>query len=176
MYVDSNPEPPITKRKVPRSLYWPGFVLGMLIASALSCGGLYMATGLSDITLADIRGGEPAWVPPTPVPTIEVAANATSDGTTAGAKDEGAFQIGQSVRNILSRNGLNIRATPGHLGKETGDVLAVIPSGGTMEILDGVREADSLRWWYVRYIVANGTTLEGWVTEATGSGVKSLGE
>ena len=146
----------------------------MLFASTIACGGLYMVTGLSNITLADIRGGAPAWVPPTPLPTVEVAVNAASDDAASDAKIDGAFRVGQTVRNILSNSRLNIRTTPGYLGKD--DIVAQIPPGATVEIIDGAREADGLRWWRIRYVVPNGAAVEGWVAEATASGVSSLGE
>jgi hypothetical protein len=61
---------------------------------------------------------------------------------------------------------VNMRFTPGYESKnDNTDVVTKIPSSAIVEILDGPKSADGLKWWYVRW---NG--YEGWVAEKTGSG------
>ena len=82
----------------------------------------------------------------------------------------GAFRVGQTVRNITT-SPVNIRQSPGYLGKLPSDVINVIRPGDTLEIVAGPNPGDKLTWWRIRY---NGT--EGWVAEATASGVQILGK
>ena len=65
---------------------------------------------------------------------------------------------------------VNLRKSPGYLSKnDRTDVVAEIPSGYTVEILDGPEKADDLLWWYVKW---NG--YKGWIAEQTGRGRKIL--
>ncbi|MEZ4708852.1 MAG: SH3 domain-containing protein [Caldilineaceae bacterium] len=148
-----------------RSLFWPGFTFGLVFTALVSCGGLAMALGLNDISLADIQGGGPAWTPPAITPTPENVVVQSA----AAAPIAGIFQPGQNVRNITNSR-VNIRRTPGHLGKPGDDILAQAQPGESVEIISGPTEADNLLWWQIRY---GGT--EGWVAEATSSGVTILG-
>ena len=81
----------------------------------------------------------------------------------------GAFRTGDQARNITS-SVVNIRRTPGHLGKPAGDIVAQALPGDTVTIVKGPSVADNLTWWYVRYGAA-----EGWMAQATASGVQILG-
>ena len=65
---------------------------------------------------------------------------------------------------------VNLRKSPGYLSKnDRTDVVAEIPAGYTVEILDGPEKADDLLWWYVKW---NG--YKGWIAEQTGRGRKIL--
>lgn len=165
-YVEETPESP--KRKE-RSLFWPGFTFGLVFTALVSCGGLAMALGLNDISLADIQGGGPAWTPPAITPTPESAAVQSADAPVA----EGIFQPGQQLRNMTNSR-VNIRRTPGHLGKPGDDILAQAQPADSMEVVNGPAEADNLLWWQIRYTTENGA-VEGWVAEATSNGVTILG-
>jgi hypothetical protein len=148
-----------------RSLFWPGFAAAFLILSIFSCGGLAMATGLNRI---DLQNSGPAWTPPAITPTsadIAVASAANSN------QPAGAFQIGETVHNIASGR-VNIRQQPGR-NKE--DILAQSVTGDTFQIISGPQAADGLTWWQVSYTTRDGRPIQGWVAEATGSGVKILG-
>jgi len=166
-----DPPPVATKRR--RSFFWPGFFLGLMVMVALSCGGLFTFLGFDRLSLADIQGSAPVWTPPavtaTPQPVAAADPAANTDSST-----EGTFRIGDRVRNITNSR-VNIRATPGHLGKPGDDVVAQAQPGDSVEILDGPQEADGLRWWRIRYTAADGRTIEGWMAEATSSGVVILG-
>jgi hypothetical protein len=119
--------------------------------------------GLTNLRLADFQGNRQAWAPPTPAPTVEevVSASALSNANRL-------FQAGDIVHNITSTR-VNIRLSPGHLGKPAGDILGQANPGDTLEILGDSATQDNLTWWRVRF-----QGIEGWVAEATASGVKIL--
>ena len=83
------------------------------------------------------------------------------------------FQAGDSAYNAANSR-VNIRRTPGFLGKPGADVLAQLQPSDTITILDGFSTADNLNWRLVRFVAPDGTTVEGWVAEATASGVVIL--
>jgi hypothetical protein len=70
---------------------------------------------------------------------------------------------------------VNIRQTPGYLGKPRDDILVQMEPGDRVEILGESVLADGLTWWQIRYRPQSGRTTEGWVAEATASGVQILG-
>jgi hypothetical protein len=164
-----------------RSLFWPGFVAGFLLLSIVSCGGVVMATGVSRINLASFQDNGAAWSPPPTPPTLVAQPAAGGEGTAGGVViDEtgGAYRAGDVVRNITASR-VNIRAAPGYLGKPDGDVIAQVLPGETMEVLGERALADNLTWWRIRFIpagaLAGARVVEGWVAEATASGVQILG-
>ena len=87
----------------------------------------------------------------------------------------GRFTPGQTVRNVTNSR-VNVRAAPGFLSKPPEDVLGVLAPGATLEILGESAAADNLVWWRIRARAPDGAPLEGWVAEATASGVQILGE
>ena len=86
--------------------------------------------------------------------------------------NEGRLQAGATATNVTNSL-VNIRRTPGYLGKPQGDILAQMKPGESVTLLDGPEVADSLTWWFVRY-QPNGQAIEGWVAESTASGVQIL--
>jgi len=144
-----------------------------LLLSVASCGGLVLSTGLNRLDLASLQGGEPGWTPPlvTPTPTSDPVLASVNPGQA----DAGAFRVGQQVRNITSSR-VNIRQTPGHLGKTDSDILAQMQPGDTVAIIGGPASADNLVWWLIQYTTGDGRTVEGWAAEATGSSVQILGQ
>lgn len=160
--------PPVTigaARRRARSLFWPGFAAAFLVLSIFSCGGLAMATGLNRI---DLQNNGPVWTPPAITPTSADTVAASSANTT---QNTGAFQIGETIHNIASGR-VNIRQQPGR-NKE--DILAQSVTGDSFQILGGPQAADGLIWWQVSYNTHDGRMIQGWVAEATGSGVQILG-
>jgi hypothetical protein len=127
---------------------------------------------LSRIDLADLQNNT-GWTPPPIPPTPEVAETSPGEGLPQDLPP-GAFQTGEFVRNITSSR-VNIRSTPGYLGKPEGDVIAQVLPGERVEILNQRVIADNLNWWLIRYTAPNGFSLEGWIAEATASGVQILG-
>lgn len=145
--------------------------MGFLLLAALSCGVLSAAFGLNRVTLADLQGNGVAWTP-APVTPVAVALPAESTAALPGVSTR--FRAGETVRN-LTNSRVNIRSTPGHLSKPATDILGQVEPGGTLEILGESALGDSLTWWRVRYTAPDGARIEGWVAEATGSGVQILG-
>lgn len=169
---DLPPAAPPAEEKPKRSFFWPGFALGLLLTAAVSCGGLATAFGLNRISLAELQGSDSPWTPPE----ITVAPQVVADEAPVASDSivEGSFQVGSTVRNVTNSR-VNIRQTSGHLGKPNGDVIAQMQPGETVEIIGAPQETDNLIWWNIRYNAADGRTVEGWVAEATSSGVVILG-
>ncbi len=153
-------------RRGNRGRYWLGFVLGFALIALVSCGGVAMALGFNGETLAQLRSDGTAWTPPTLIPTPPAA----EPGSTPLAPVDGRFGEGQTVLNVTGSR-VNLRQTPGHLGKSSSDVLAQLEPGAAVLILGDTAVADNLTWWRVRF-----RDLEGWVAEATASGVTILGQ
>ncbi|MBW7882240.1 MAG: SH3 domain-containing protein [Caldilineaceae bacterium] len=155
-----------------RSLFWLGFALGFLLLATASCGGLGLALGINQLSLAELRRAGPVWTPPavTPTPAV-VAAPAASSPQGVSTR----FAPGQLVRNLTGSR-VNIRTTPGYLSKPDGDILGVIQPGDSLEIVGESAAADNLIWWQIRYAAPDGRMIDGWVAEATASGVQILGE
>lgn len=157
-----------------RSLFWPGFALGFLLLASLTCGVSAAALGLNRISLADLRGGSgPAWTPPpiTPAP-ARVEASSQDEAPNAGAPSA-RFAAGQTVRNVTSSR-VNVRISPGYLGKGSNDVIGQVGPGETLQILGDPTAADDLIWWHVQ-TTGTGQPVVGWVAEQTSSGVQILG-
>jgi hypothetical protein len=154
-----------------RSLFWPGFLVGFLLLSIASCGGMVLATGINRLDLADLQNDGQVWTPPrvTATPVVTPAAEAPTVGEAGGA-----FTVGERLSNVTSSQ-VNIRALPGYLSKAPGDIIGQVPPGGVIEVIGGRSVADGLTWWYIRYSTPDGTAIDGWIAEATASGVQILG-
>ncbi len=61
---------------------------------------------------------------------------------------------------------VNLRATPGYLGKDLSDVLGQIAYGASVTILGAAKTQDDLVWWPVRAQLTDGSTVEGWAAES----------
>jgi hypothetical protein len=169
----AEPTPKRAKRRV-RNFFWPGFVLGFLLLGIASCGGIALTTGISRIGLDTLQNDGPAWTPPPVTATPEATAVVESEAPSVGEAG-GAFSAGQQLNNITASQ-VNIRAVPGYLSKPAGDVIGQVPPGGRVEVIGGRTFADGLTWWYVRYSTPDGATIDGWIAEATASGVQILGQ
>ena len=162
-----------TSNPIPPSRFWPGFALGFFVLAALSCGGLFMLTGLNRLTLAELQPGEPAWTPP---PATATAPPDESAGAVLAAAGVTASNLRpEMVRRNVTNSRVNVRRSPGYLSKPDGDVLFQLQPGELMVLLEGPVPADNLLWWRVAAETGAGRN-EGWVAEATSSGVTILGE
>ena len=68
---------------------------------------------------------------------------------------------------------VNLRRTPGYVGKTTDDILVEIPYGGAVTIISGPRSGDELTWWQVDF-THESQRLRGWTAEATSNGEELL--
>lgn len=155
----------------PRSRYWLGFALTFALLALASCAALFVASGLDEVSLAELQGSGPAWTPPPVTPTP--VATTLAEAGAAPSTSDGRFQAGQRVRNVTNSR-VNVRATAGYLTKPPTDVLGQLAPGAAVEITGPSASADGLSWWRVRGVGTDGVMLEGWVAEATASGVTIL--
>jgi hypothetical protein len=78
-------------------------------------------------------------------------------------RQDGSRQYAKISSQVVE---VNLRATPGYLGKnDLTDVLVKIPSGELVEIIGGSEDKDSLTWWKITW---NGYI--GWIADHTASG------
>lgn len=165
-------ETPLPKPKQRRQLFWPGFVIGFSLLALTSCGGLALMVGLNPATLAELQSAGPVWTPP-PVPTpLPADMTAQTPLSPADASLPGSLQPGSPARNVASSR-VNIRQTPGYLGKGDDDIVAQMEPGAIVTILEWPQAADQLTWWHIRLDASTGP-LQGWVAESTASGVQIL--
>jgi len=128
-----------------------------------------MSFGLNRLDLAGLQNAGPLWTPPPNTPTPALLEAAGADPAALPVEGAGTFQPGEPVRNITNSR-VNIRKTPGYQTKPPDDILAQVNPGELVQILGGRTQLDNLTWWLVGY---NG--VEGWMAEATASGVQILG-
>jgi hypothetical protein len=140
---------------------------GLLLFASCSVGAV--ALGLNRLNLADLRAGAVGW---TPAPyTPGVTPLPVDESQPAGSP---RFTAGQKVLNVTNSR-VNLRRSPGYLSKPEGDVVGVLQPAAAAVVLGENQLADSLTWWQVRATLDNGQEVEGWVAEATASGVQILG-
>ncbi len=170
----SSPVAQPTAPRRPRNWFWPGFAFGFLLLATLTCTASVFLTGLNRLDISDLGGQSAvAWTPPPVAPTVPAAAPEAETSSDTAAL--GAYRPGEQVRNITSSL-VNIRATPGYLGKPAGDVVAQAMPGDAVEIVDGPAIVDNLTWWRVRPLAPGAGAVEGWMAEATASGVQIMGK
>lgn len=130
--------------------------------------------GLNRLTLDDLRkGGETAWTPMPVTPAPDLVDAAPAEGSAPPTAGSTRFAAGQTARNATNSR-VNIRLTPGYLGKSPSDVVGQLEAGQTLQIVGDPTPADELMWWRIQ-ATSNGQTVVGWVAESTASGVQILG-
>jgi len=163
----------LPKPKTTRNLFWLAFAVSFVLLSAVSCGGVAMLVGFNANTLADLQSSGPVWTPP-PLPT-PLSADTTAPAARPSADttpEPGRLQPAIAARNVASSR-VNIRRTPGYLGKGDEDIIGQMEQGATITILEWPQTADQLIWWRIRLDSPSGP-VEGWVAESTASGVQIL--
>lgn len=166
----SEPQPAKPRRRF-ANLFWPGFATSFLLLTIASCGGVVLATGINRL---DLQSSGQVWTPPVVTPTPVVTPAPAQQSPTTGEAG-GAFSMGQQLANITASQ-VNIRAVPGYLSKPNGDVIGQVPPAARVEVIGGRSFADGLTWWFIRYTAPDGATIDGWIAEATASGVQILGQ
>ena len=70
---------------------------------------------------------------------------------------------------------VNMRRSPGYVGKPSNDVVAQIPRGTTLELVGAsARTVDSLTWWNLTGKLADGRTVTGWLAQFSQNGTPLL--
>jgi murein DD-endopeptidase MepM/ murein hydrolase activator NlpD len=72
--------------------------------------------------------------------------------------------VGQTV---FSTDWLNMRRSPGHVGKLGDDLLGMLAPATAAVIQAGPQQKDGLVWWLVQAVISGGQPTSGWVAEAT---------
>jgi len=76
---------------------------------------------------------------------------------------------------VVTRAAVNVRKTPGMIGKPADDLLGFFEYRSTLNIIEGPREVDGVKWWRVGGItLARGEVL-GWVAERLPDGTLLIG-
>lgn len=107
---------------------------------------------------------------------IVVSPAENTSGAFALALSNGSFVPGQTVRNSYDadKNLINLRRTPGYVGKPASDILANLPRAATLTILGAATTVDKLNWWPVRYTDKANRVYTGWVAQTTRTGYAIL--
>ena len=117
----------------------------------------------------------PSWTPPPPTVTLPITPLPTetppATPTTASAITPTStltFKTGDMVTNA-NKGPVNLRRTPGYLGKPNSDRIGLVASGQQLRVIGGPEQKDGLVWWKVQW-----GDKSGWMAERTASGVLIL--
>ena len=118
----------------------------------------------------------PSWTPPpptaapsiTPLPTETPPATPTTSSSQVTPTSAKTFKTGDMVTNV-NKGPVNLRRTPGYLGKANSDRIGLVASGQELRIIGGPKQEDELVWWQVQW-----GDKTGWMAERTASGVLIL--
>ncbi|MCH5378218.1 MAG: hypothetical protein JJ992_30040, partial [Planctomycetes bacterium] len=75
------------------------------------------------------------------------------------------FHAGQHVR---SQDWVNVRRTPGHVGKLGDDILGMLAPDATASVTGDAVAKDGPTWWPLRAELSNGDSTEGWAAGSVG--------
>ena len=70
----------------------------------------------------------------------------------------------------VTSSAVTLRFSPGYQGKPAGDAFYEAPAGAELTLNEGPEQADSLRWWRVRYVSRYGNPFIGWAAETSTAG------
>lgn len=161
----SSPLPP---RPSPRSnpVLWIGLAVILIFCFILTVSGVFASI---------INGGgtgNPAPVSSTARPTVTKSSQVPRPTNTQN-NPPSSIQPTKTPKNskryaeisCAEIHKVNLRRTPGYVGKNDNDSLYEIPCGEFVELVGQTQKVDGLTWWNVYW---NGYT--GWVADHTGSG------
>jgi hypothetical protein len=94
--------------------------------------------------------------------------SSTGTSTPAGG---GKFQRGS---RLFTTTFVNLRHTPGYVGKTADDIAVEIPYGQPLTVEDGAQRVDDLTWWRVSYTSPEQQKFGGWAAESSPSGQELL--
>ncbi|MCP4199415.1 MAG: hypothetical protein GY762_19895 [Proteobacteria bacterium] len=149
-----------------------GFGAGLFLFGLTLCTlGIFLLPTLASEWNVASGPGE-YWSPPTtptstpspgPVPTRILSPTLMPTASTS-APATFTFEIGDRAVNAHAGT-VNLRKTPGYIGKTPSDRVALIPNGGVVIIVAGPEQEDELIWWFVSW-----KDKEGWMAERRSSG------
>jgi LysM repeat protein len=70
---------------------------------------------------------------------------------------------------VINFQQVNVRVTPGYVGKPAWDAVATVPSGAILWVAAGPDVADGLTWWWVSF-----GPIQGWVAAFANTGTQIL--
>lgn len=73
----------------------------------------------------------------------------------------------QPSQTVYSTDWVNVRRSPGHVGKLGDDIIGMLAPGAPAAIQAGPERQDGLVWWQVQATLSDGLSATGWVAEAT---------
>jgi murein DD-endopeptidase MepM/ murein hydrolase activator NlpD len=112
------------------------------------------------------------WLAETSPTGAALIAKATSTpGTPPPAGIAGRFAPGDTV---YTNGYVNLRRSPGYVGKTSDDIVVEIPYGSAIAIGGGPQTADELTWWQVDYTTAARQKTKGWTAERAPKGHQLL--
>jgi len=82
-----------------------------------------------------------------------------------------SFKIGDQVQ---TQSIVRMRQTPGITNKPATDVVADVPQGTVLTVVDGPRTADGMTWWRNQGKLPNGSQVTGWQAEKLTDGTVLL--
>lgn len=83
------------------------------------------------------------------------------------------FQLGEAVSNV-AQHPIKLRRSPGYSNKQADDILAELPAGASLTILQGPRQADRIQWWKLGGQLQGGESAEGWAAVSGARGLRFL--
>jgi len=81
----------------------------------------------------------------------------------------------RSSELLVTRTAINVRKSPGMTGKPADDLIGFFEVRTTLNLLEGPREVDGLRWWRVGGITLGRGEVIGWVCEKLADGTLLIG-
>ncbi len=79
----------------------------------------------------------------------------------------GTFKVGDQVQ---TQTIVRMRQTPGITNKPASDVVADVPQGTVLTVLEGPRSADGMTWWRNQGKLPDGRQVTGWQAEKLADG------
>jgi murein DD-endopeptidase MepM/ murein hydrolase activator NlpD len=87
-----------------------------------------------------------------------------------------SYNVIFGIRTDYAQSFLNLRQSPGYVGKAADDVVGQIPLGAPVTVLAGPEAADELQWWQVRAPLLDDKVGTGWVADHAPNGFVTLAE
>jgi hypothetical protein len=138
-----------------------------VISGPTSVDGLRWWQVRGQLNSAEVTG----WVAQAAFEGTSLLASVKSSTGLSKSTISGRFERGSQ---IFTTAFVNLRRTPGYVGKTEDDIAVEIPYGQPVTVEDGAQRVDELTWWRVSYTSPQQQTFQGWVAESSPSGQELL--